>query len=111
MILGITGSIASGKTTVSHLFANLGASLVSADQLAREVVRPGSPTLLQLVETFGAGILQADGTLDRPALAERVFTDPAARAAVNRITHPAIAALAEETLQEKVREGHWLVVY
>jgi dephospho-CoA kinase len=111
MILGITGSIASGKTTVSLLFARLGASLVSADQLAREVVRPGSPALQQLVETFGAGILQADGTLDRPALAERVFSDPAARAAVNRITHPAIAALAEKTLQEKVREGHWLVVY
>lgn len=111
MILGVTGSIASGKTTVCHLLAALGASLVSADQLAREVVRPGTATLQQLVELFGSGILQADGTLDRSALAQRVFTDAAARAAVNRITHPAIAALAEKTLREKVREGPWLIVY
>jgi dephospho-CoA kinase len=111
MILGVTGSIASGKSTVSQLLAGLGASLVSADQLAREVVRPGSPTLQQLLELFGTDILQADGTLNRPALAQRVFTDAAARAAVNRITHPAIAALAEQTLRAKVMEGAWLVVY
>jgi dephospho-CoA kinase len=111
MILGVTGSIASGKSTVSQLLAGLGASLVSADQLAREVVRPGSPTLQKLLELFGTDILQADGTLNRPALAQRVFTDAAARAAVNRITHPAIAALAEQTLRAKVMEGAWLVVY
>jgi dephospho-CoA kinase len=111
MILGVTGSIASGKTTVCNLLADLGASLVSADQLAREVVRPGTSTLQQLAELFGSGILQPDGTLDRPALAQRLFTDAAARAEVNRITHPAIAALAEQTLRAKVREGAWLVVY
>jgi dephospho-CoA kinase len=111
MILGITGGIASGKTTVSRLFAALGASLVNADQLAREAVRPGSPALQELIDIFGCGILQADGTLNRPALAQMVFADSAARAAVNRITHPAIARLAEQALREKVQKGAWLVVY
>jgi dephospho-CoA kinase len=111
MILGITGGIASGKTTVSKLFAALGAPLISADQLAREVVRPGGAPLQQLVELFGFGILQADGTLDRAVLGHRIFTDAEARAAVNRITHPAIAARAEQALQEKVRQGAWLIVY
>lgn len=111
MILGITGGIASGKTTVSLFFAALGASLVSADQLAREVVRPGGAPLQQLVALFGPGILQRDGTLDRVVLGQRIFADAAARAAVNRITHPAIAASAERALREKVQAGAWLVVY
>lgn len=111
MVLGITGGIACGKSTVTALFGKLGAVVVSADQLAREAVVPGSATLQALTERFGCRILQADGTLDRAALAARVFSDPQARADLNRITHPAIAALAEKRLAA-LRERHpSLVVY
>ncbi len=111
LVLGVTGGIASGKSTVTGLLRSLGAAVVSADELAREAVRPGSPALRQLVERFGAGVLQADGTLDRQAMAARVFADAAARAALNGITHPAIAALAEERIGALRRQGGALIVY
>lgn len=111
MILGVTGGIASGKSTVTKIFRSLGAAVVSADGLAREAVRPGSATLRQLVERFGRDILLADGTLDRKTLARTIFADPRARAALNRITHPAIAALADRRLRELDRQGAPLVVY
>ena len=85
--------------------------MVSADELAREAVLPGSETLNRLVGQFGREILQADGALDRKALAERVFTNAGAREALNRITHPAIAALAEKRLQELSQQAGRLVVY
>ena len=111
MILGITGGIASGKSSVTEMFRNLGAAVVSADQLAREAVLPGSQALAQLVEYFGPEILQDDGTLDRQGLAKRIFRDPSARAALNRITHPAIARLAEEQLVRLRRSGEKLIIY
>ncbi|AMV71319.1 dephospho-CoA kinase [Desulfuromonas carbonis] len=111
MILGITGSIASGKSTVSAMFEARGAVLVSADQLAREAVRPGSATLARLVERFGAEILASSGKLDRARLGTMIFADPAARQDLNRIIHPAIAALAEEELAILRRSGAPLVVY
>jgi dephospho-CoA kinase len=111
LILGVTGGIASGKSLVTETFRSLGALVVSADELAREAVRPGSETLRRLVGQFGREILQADGALDRKALAERVFTDAGAREALNRITHPAIAALAEKRLQELSQQAGRLVVY
>lgn len=111
MILGLTGGIATGKSTVAEIFRDLGAAVLSADQLAREVVRPGSETLRRLVERFGAGILGADGTLKRKALAEIIFSDPRAREDLNRITHPAVAALSVERLQALERAGHPLIVY
>jgi dephospho-CoA kinase len=111
LILGVTGGIASGKSTVVRLLGALGAVVVSADELAREAVRPGSPTLAQLAERFGPGILRSDGSLDRQRMATLVFADPAARAALNRITHPAIAALAEARLRELVRQQAPLIVY
>lgn len=110
-VLGITGGIASGKSLVTEVFRSLGALVVSADELAREAVRPGSETLRKLVGQFGRGILQPDGTLDRKALAELVFSDPRAREALNRITHPAVATLAEERLRELCRQGGRLIVY
>ncbi len=111
MILGITGGIASGKTLVTRIFRQLGAAVVSADELAREVVAPGSPTLARLVARFGAGILLPGGGLDRTALAELVFSDPAARGELNAITHPAIAALAVARLAD-LRTQNWpLIVY
>lgn len=111
LILGVTGGIASGKSLVTATFRSLGAVVVSADELAREAVRPGSETLRRLVGQFGRQILQADGALDRKALAERIFTDAGAREALNRITHPAIAALAEKRLQELAQQAGRLVVY
>ncbi|MEJ2525725.1 MAG: dephospho-CoA kinase [Desulfuromonadales bacterium] len=111
MILGLTGSIASGKTAVAEMFVSCGAILVSADQLAREVVNPGSPTLDKLVEAFGLEILTASGTLDRDRLGKKVFADPASRRQLEAITHPAIAHLAECRLADLRKSPHDLIVY
>lgn len=111
MILGLTGGIAAGKSMVAEAFRSLGALVISADELAREAVRPGSEALRLLVEHFGRGILQADGSLNRKALAERVFADAGSREALNQITHPAIAHLAEKRLRELACQGAPLVVY
>jgi dephospho-CoA kinase len=111
MILGITGGIATGKSMVTEVFRSLGAAIVSADEIAREVVRPGSKVLQQLIGSFGQGILQQDGALDRKALADLIFSDPSARQELNRIIHPAIAALAESRLRELTARGERLIVY
>jgi len=111
MILGVTGGIASGKSTVTKIFRSLGAAVVSADELAREAVRPGGETLRRLVERFGPRILLPDGSLDRKALAATIFADPRQREELNRITHPAVAALSVERLSELVARGERLVVY
>jgi dephospho-CoA kinase len=88
--VGLTGGIASGKTTAAHLFSALGVPIIDTDQLARDVVAPGTALLGHLVERFGAGILAGDGSLDRRALRAIVFADPAARADLEAMTHPAI---------------------
>ena len=111
LVLGLTGSIASGKSSVAAIFADLGAVVVSADQLARAAVAPGSPALAELVAVFGPAILTAQGDLDRKALGQVVFADPAARERLNAITHPAIARLAEARLRELRASGVPLVVY
>jgi dephospho-CoA kinase len=111
LVLGLTGSIASGKSSVAAIFADLGAVVVSADQLARAAVAPGSPALTELVAVFGPAILTAQGDLDRKALGQVVFADPAARERLNAITHPAIARLAEARLRELRASGVPLVVY
>lgn len=111
LILGLTGGIASGKSSVAAMFAELGAVVVSADQLAREAVVPGSPALRALAAAFGPGILDAAGELDRGALAQLVFADPVARERLNAITHPAIAGLAEARLQELRARNVPLVIY
>jgi len=111
LVLGLTGSIASGKSSIAAMFADLGATVVSADQLAREVVAPGSATLQALVEAFGPSLVDAAGILDREALAQRVFDDPQARARLNAITHPAIARLAEARLLELRARKVPLVIY
>lgn len=88
--IGLTGGIGSGKSTVSRQLAALGAVVVDADAVAREVVEPGTPALAAVAERFGAGILTADGSLDRPALGRVVFGDPQALRDLEAITHPAI---------------------
>jgi dephospho-CoA kinase len=90
--VGLTGGIASGKSTAAKYFSALGVPILDSDQMARDVVEPGQPPLERLVERFGKGILTADGHLDRPALREIVFSDPLARADLEALTHPAIGA-------------------
>src|ERR1700686_5313487 len=93
--VGLTGGVASGKSTVSKLFRALGIPIIDTDQLARDVVEPGQPPLERLVERFGRSILTEDGHLDRPALRNIVFSDPKARADLEALTHPAIGAAVE----------------
>jgi len=88
--IGLTGGIGSGKSAVADLLVQRGAVLIDADLVAREVVAPGGPAYQALLDRFGPGILAADGSLDRPALAELAFKDPAALGDLNAITHPAI---------------------
>jgi dephospho-CoA kinase len=88
--IGLTGGIGSGKSTVAELLVARGAVLVDADAIVREVQQPGTPVFLAMVERFGPGIVAADGTLDRPAVAAIVFADPDQLAALNGIVHPAV---------------------
>jgi dephospho-CoA kinase len=94
--IGLTGGIGSGKSTVAELLANRGARVVDADRIAREVVEPGTPGLAAVVAEFGPEVLTADGALDRPALAARVFGDPAARSRLDAVVHPLVRARAAE---------------
>lgn len=100
----LTGGIASGKTFVADELARLGAVIVDSDLIAREVVEPGTPGLAQVVERFGADILQADGSLDRARLGQIVFSDEAARADLNAIVHPLVRQRAVE-LESGAPEG------
>jgi dephospho-CoA kinase len=88
--IGLTGGIASGKSTVSERLAELGAVVIDADLLAREVVRPGTPGLAAVVRQFGNDVLTGDGSLDRQALARRVFDDDAARRRLEAVIHPLV---------------------
>jgi dephospho-CoA kinase len=94
--IGLTGGIGSGKSTVSALLAAHGAVIVDADRIAREVVEPGTPGLERITEAFGDGVLEADGSLDRAALAAVVFADPDARRQLDGIVHPLVRARARE---------------
>ena len=94
--IGLTGGIASGKSTVANLFAAHGITIVDTDLLAREVVAPGSALLPRIAGHFGAEVLQKDGSLDRAALRSRVFENPAERQWLERLTHPAIRELTDK---------------
>ena len=110
-IIGLTGGIASGKNTVARILERLGAVVIDADQLAREVVDPGEPAYNAVVAEFGEGILSPDRTIDRKALGRIVFADPSARGLLERITHPAIAGLAEQKLATLREAGTPVVIY
>jgi len=108
LLVGLTGSIATGKSTVSRMFAHLGARVVDADLLAREVVMPGQPAYVRIVEEFGRQVVQEDGSLDRKALGAVVFADAAKRRRLEEITHPAIGARQQRilsVLDEEAFEG------
>jgi dephospho-CoA kinase len=98
--VALTGGIASGKTTVANLFAELGIPLIDTDVIAREVVEPGQPALAQVVATFGPDVLDADGRLDRRRMRERIFADPTAKQRLEAILHPAIRAEMERQSRE-----------
>ena len=96
VVAGLTGGIASGKSSVATLLAARGAVIVDADVLAREVVAQGAPLLEQVADRFGPGVLAADGSLDRAALGRVVFADPAARRDLEALIHPAVRRRAAE---------------
>ncbi len=111
-VIGLTGGIASGKSLVAGFLREMGAHVIDADAIAREVVAPGTETLREIAEAFGASVVAADGTLDRKALAALVFSDPAARARLNAITHPRIRGRIEEEIAavRAARPGATIVV-
>jgi dephospho-CoA kinase len=109
MRVALTGGVASGKSTVAGMLAELGAVVIDADALAREVVEPGTPGLAAVVEAFGEALLGPDGRLDRPALGALVFADTAARRRLEGILHPLIRARAAEL--EAATPAHALVVH
>ncbi|MFI8512539.1 dephospho-CoA kinase [Streptomyces sp. NPDC085460] len=94
--VGLTGGIGAGKSEVSRLLVSYGAVLIDADRIAREVVEPNTPGLAAVVDAFGADVLTADGTLDRPKLGSIVFADPERLAALNAIVHPLVGARSAE---------------
>jgi dephospho-CoA kinase len=110
LIVGLTGNIAAGKSSVARLFAAWGATLVDADVLAREAVAPGTDALRAIVARWGPEMLAADGTLARAALRQRVFADDAERAALDAMVHPAVGRLREEAVTAARARGDQLVV-
>jgi dephospho-CoA kinase len=110
-VIGLTGGIASGKSTAAAMLRELGAPLIDADELAREVVEPGTPALAEIVARWGSGVLAPDGQLDRKKLGALVFADESQRKELNRITHPRIAAAAQERLAALRQAGAPAVVY
>jgi dephospho-CoA kinase len=110
-VVGLTGGIACGKSTVSAMFQASGAPVVDADRIARKVVAPGSPAFKAIVERFGASVVGPDGDLDRRAMGRTVFGDTEARGHLERITHPEIRAASISEMQRLEAEGHRLAFY
>ncbi len=109
-VLGLTGGIGSGKSTVARMIADLGVPVLDADQLARQVVEPGRPAHADIAAAW-PGVIDGTGGVDRKRLAAIIFADPQARKRLEAITHPRIAALAEERFAALARAGHPLAVY
>jgi len=103
--VGLTGGIASGKSTVSGMFRDIGVPVIDADVIAREVVAPGSRALEAIVDTFGEEILTEEKSLNRARLGEIVFSDPAKKKVLERILHPEIIAEQDRRLRDLEREG------
>jgi dephospho-CoA kinase len=110
IVVGLTGNIASGKSSVAHLLTARGVPVIDADVLAHEAVAPGTPALEAIVRRWGPGMRAPDGTLDRAALRTVVFRDTAERAALNVIVHPAVGALRAARLAALEASGASVVV-
>jgi dephospho-CoA kinase len=106
---GLTGGIASGKSTVAGILAGLGAFVLDADRLAREAMRPGGPVHASVLRRFGDGIAGPDGVIDRPRLAARVFADPSELEALNGIVHPAVRQEADRRFSRCAETGRFRV--
>ncbi|MFW5877131.1 MAG: dephospho-CoA kinase [Myxococcota bacterium] len=109
--VGLTGGIASGKSTVARMFEGLGVPVVDADAIARQVVEPGQPAHEEIRREFGDGVLAPDGSIDRQKLGAIVFDDREARAKLNAITHPRIAERSGERMTELQKGDHPYVLY
>jgi dephospho-CoA kinase len=109
-VVGLTGGIASGKSTVSAMFRDLGAQVIDADQVAREVVAPGTPGVEEVARRF-PGVVDARGQLDRAALGERIFADPVERKALEAILHPRIREEVARRIEALARAGNDVVLY
>lgn len=110
-LIGLTGGIATGKSAVTSILRGLGARIIDADELAREIVEPGREAWQEIVDAFGAEILRADKAIDRGKLRKKVFAEPQARKRLESITHPRIRALAQERIGQLAAEGADFVVY
>jgi dephospho-CoA kinase len=111
LVFGLTGGLASGKSTVAAHLSARGVPVIDADQLAREVVAPGTPGLAAIAAAFGPSVLAADASLDRARMAERVFMDPEARRRLNSIVHPLIGAATAARLADLAARGEPLACY
>jgi dephospho-CoA kinase len=109
-IIGLTGNIASGKTEVAKIFKELGAKVIDADKIAREVVEPGEAAWQEIVEEFGGNILNPDGSINRKKLGEIIFNDDKKREQLNQITHPRIMTKLKETIDNYKKENVKLVI-
>lgn len=110
-VIGLTGGIATGKSSVAQFFTEKNIPVVDADQLAREAVLPGTPALKRIISLFGSKVLTPDGTLDRKRLGALVFPDPEKRRQLESILHPEIRRLAEERIALAAGAGHKRLIY
>jgi dephospho-CoA kinase len=110
-LVGLTGGIASGKSTGAAILHRLGAAIINADELAREVVQPKEDAWKEIIATFGLDILREDETLDRKKLRKIVFENPEARKKLETIIHPRVRALAEKRISELAAAGSSIIVY
>jgi len=110
-LVGLTGGIASGKSTVAAILRRLGAAIINADELSREVVQPEQEAWKEIIKTFGPDVLHEDKTLDRRKLRKIVFDNPEARKRLEAIIHPRVRALAERNISELAAAGSSVVVY
>ncbi len=110
-LIGLTGGIATGKSTVAAMLRQLGARIIDADALAREIVEPGKEAWQEIVSAFGREILRADQSIDREKLRKQVFEDKQARKRLESITHPRIRTLAQQRIQQLAAEGAEIIAY
>ena len=110
LLIGLTGNIAAGKSTVSAALVARGAALIDSDVAARDAVAPGTPALAGIVARFGTDILRADGSLDRAKLGARVFADATERQALEAIVHPAVEAVRRSAVAQARNDGHQVTI-
>lgn len=110
-LIGLTGGIGAGKSTVADFFRNAGITVINADQLAREITEPGEPALAEIVSVFGTAAINGDGTLNRSHIRSQILEHPELRQRLEQITHPRIQALSKQRTEEAFAEGHHLVIY